>query len=231
MAGCLQYSSVDNAVAKLSKIQEYLDLGYSTTLDVALDVEESNFTGEASPHVEKLKEITMLYTGMEQELKRYLKASELTKIAFKKDYEKLTDGSVPDIEEIFKKKLEETEPDVEDLNEHAQLKEFVKQIWYVHHNGEPLPSDAVENDDADIIVAQASEESVICPLTQQQMVEPVRSKQCHHNYERMAILQHLKSRNKRVRCPIAGCSHYVVEGDLEANHNLAFRIKRLQRKP
>lgn len=164
-------------------------------------------------------------------------------------------GSVPDIEEIFKKKLEETESDVEDLNEHAQLKEFVKQIWYVHHNGEPLPSDAVENDDADIIVAQvttvqllmifwitclivfvntlfqASEESVICPLTQQQMVEPVRSKQCHHSYERMAILQHLKSRNKRVRCPIAGCSHYVVEGDLEANHNLAFRIKRLQRKP
>lgn len=91
MAGCLQYSSVDNAVAKLSKIQEYLDLGYSTTLDVALDVEESNFTGEASPHVEKLKEITMLYTGMEQELKRYLKASDLTKIAFKKDYEKLTE--------------------------------------------------------------------------------------------------------------------------------------------
>ena len=86
MAGTFHYNSVDSAVAKLSKFQEYLEIGYSTTLEIALDIEESNSSGEACPEVERLKEITLEYAQMEQELNQWLKAAELTKTAFKQEY-------------------------------------------------------------------------------------------------------------------------------------------------
>jgi hypothetical protein len=86
MASSLQYNSVDTAVGKLSKIQEYLDLGYSTALEIALDIEESNDTGESSPEVENLKKVTLEYVQMEQELKQWLQAAEMTKDAFKEEY-------------------------------------------------------------------------------------------------------------------------------------------------
>jgi hypothetical protein len=86
MAGSFQYLSVDNAVVKLSKIQEYLDLGYSTALEIALDIEESNSTGESSPEVENLKKVTLEYAQMEHELKQWLNAAEMTKAAFQKEY-------------------------------------------------------------------------------------------------------------------------------------------------
>ncbi len=86
MASSLQYNSVDTAVGKLSKIQEYLDLGYSTALEIALDIEESNDRGESSPEVENLKKATLEYVQMEQELKQWLQAAEMTKEAFKEEY-------------------------------------------------------------------------------------------------------------------------------------------------
>ena len=62
------------------------------------------------------------------------------------------------------------------------------------------------------------------------MVEPVSSKNCKHNYEKEAIIQHIRGRRNRVRCPVGGCANYIVEADLQPNTGLAFRIKRLQRK-
>ena len=87
----VRYDIVDNAVEKLSKIQEYLDLGYSTALDIALDIEESNATGEPSPEVENLKQITLDYVVMEEELKQWLDAAKLTKTEFKKEYKNITE--------------------------------------------------------------------------------------------------------------------------------------------
>lgn len=69
----------------------------------------------------------------------------------------------------------------------------------------------------------------MCPITRKEMVEPVRSKTCNHSYEKVAIIRHIKSR-QRARCPVAGCAHYVTERELELNATLAFRIKRLHRK-
>ena len=91
MANSLQYDSVDTAVEKLSKIQEYLDLGYSTALEIALDIEESNEAEEPSPEVEHLKQITMEYVAMEEELKQWLNAAKLTKTAFRKEYQNVTE--------------------------------------------------------------------------------------------------------------------------------------------
>jgi hypothetical protein len=55
-------------------------------LEIALDIEESNATGESSPEVEKLKKVTLEYVQMEKELKQWQQAAEMTKTAFGEEY-------------------------------------------------------------------------------------------------------------------------------------------------
>ena len=85
-----EYKPVDNAVGKLSRIQEYLDVGLSTTLEIALDIEEGNESGkttaEIDPRIDQLKEITLEYVKMEKELKQWLRAAEMTKTAFQEEH-------------------------------------------------------------------------------------------------------------------------------------------------
>ena len=80
-----------------------------------------------------------------------------------------------------------------------------------------------------VCMFQAPDESITCPITRKQMVQPVRSKKCNHSYEKAAIVQLIRNR-QRAHCPVAGCANFVTDGDLEPNEDLAFRIKRLQRK-
>lgn len=51
-------------------------------------------------------------------------------------------------------KLNETDMTNTDLQKHRKAKEFVKQVWNVNHQGQPLPTDQNENVDSDIIIAQ-----------------------------------------------------------------------------
>ncbi len=51
-------------------------------------------------------------------------------------------------------KLNETDTADNDLQQHPKAKEFIKQVWNVHHSGQPLPTDQIENIDSDIIIAQ-----------------------------------------------------------------------------
>ena len=88
MAGSFQYNQIDSSTERLSKIQEYLDVGLSSTLDIALDIEESNTPDETSEEMEKLKDLTVQYVQMEKDLEQWLKAAQLTKTAFREEYSK-----------------------------------------------------------------------------------------------------------------------------------------------
>ena len=41
-----------------------------------------------------------------------------------------------------------------DLQKHPRAKEFVKQVWNIHHSGQPLPTEQSEPEDSDIMIAQ-----------------------------------------------------------------------------
>jgi hypothetical protein len=51
-------------------------------------------------------------------------------------------------------KLNETDTAENDLQKHPKAKEFIKQVWNIHHGGQPLPTDQNETIDSDIIIAQ-----------------------------------------------------------------------------
>ena len=64
-------------------------------------------------------------------------------------------GSVPSIEDILMSNLNEANTtDEKELQRHPKAKEFIKQVWNIHHSGQPLPTEQNEPEDSDIIIAQ-----------------------------------------------------------------------------
>uniref|UniRef100_A0A8C7KG46 E3 SUMO-protein ligase NSE2 n=1 Tax=Oncorhynchus kisutch TaxID=8019 RepID=A0A8C7KG46_ONCKI len=71
--------------------------------------------------------------------------------------------------------------------------------------------------ECDVAVTQ-SEVNFTCPLTQVEMVNPMKNKKCNHHYDRDAIMGMIKARQnqkKKLRCPVVGCGNTdVKQGDL-----------------
>uniref|UniRef100_A0A674AIF6 E3 SUMO-protein ligase NSE2 n=1 Tax=Salmo trutta TaxID=8032 RepID=A0A674AIF6_SALTR len=71
--------------------------------------------------------------------------------------------------------------------------------------------------ECDIAVTQ-SEVNFTCPLTQVEMVNPMKNRKCNHHYDRDAITGMIKARQnqkKKLRCPVVGCGNTdVKQGDL-----------------
>ena len=55
---------------------------------------------------------------------------------------------------------------------------------------------AADDDDDDVIMT-SEELTIKCPYTQQVMKEPVRNKNCNHNYEKMAIIDFIARRRAK----------------------------------
>ena len=78
------FRAVENAVDKVSKVKEYVDNGLSVTLDVALDLEE---VCEGSERIRELEDTMLQYVDMERELDQWVKAVDLAKAEFNRQYD------------------------------------------------------------------------------------------------------------------------------------------------
>ena len=80
----VEFRGVENAAEKMKKLkEEYITNGMGVTMDVALDLEESQ---ENNKHVPELQDAMLQYAEMERELTQWLQALDKTKTQFKKDY-------------------------------------------------------------------------------------------------------------------------------------------------
>ena len=76
--------------------------------------------------------------------------------------------------------------------------------------------------DAEGVVVAGATESLICPITQSRMNNPVLNIKCGHSYDRSAILEHIRrSTQLAVKCPVAGCPAFVKQNVLKTNKKLA----------
>ncbi|KAJ7325650.1 E3 SUMO-protein ligase NSE2 [Desmophyllum pertusum] len=99
------FRAVDNAVEKVKKVKEYVENGLGVTLDVALDLEE---VCKESERVRELEDTMLQYVGMEREMDQWVKAVDLAKTEFNRQYNASSDN-IPNIEEIFKQQLNSLE--------------------------------------------------------------------------------------------------------------------------
>ncbi|KAL9232442.1 hypothetical protein vseg_007554 [Gypsophila vaccaria] len=92
------------------------------------------------------------------------------------------------------------------LQKDPLLRRFREAVWNVHHAGQPMPGE--EQEDIIMTTTQIGLLNTVCPITGKSvtdLLEPVRSLDCKHVYEKKAILQHLRHHTKSNKCPVAGC--------------------------
>lgn len=110
----------------------------------------------------------------------------------------------------------------DDYRQNQHYLNFKRRIWAIHHPDEPLPWEK----DEDIVESSQSTTSLLCPISRQMMVHPVKNRKCNHVYEldniRNLMTNHFKSRHNRraghqrpCPCPVAACQATVSEADLE----------------
>eukprot|EP00897_Mesotaenium_endlicherianum_P007888 jgi/Mesen1/7127/ME000369S06451 len=113
--------------------------------------------------------------------------------------------------------------------EHELYKSFKSDIWNVHHAGEPMPGQ--EEDDM-VMTTSGLVLNVSCPISGKQvtdLVDPVRSTECRHIYDRASIIDFIRKRRGK-KCPIAACPKAIVEEMLEAGRALKLELEQMKRR-
>lgn len=105
-----------------------------------------------------------------------------------------------------------------------EYKEMKERLWEVNHPDEALPEGS-SDEEGDLVVATAKQ-SLICPITQSDFVDPVTNPSCGHSYSRAGITALAERRAGSVQCPIHGCRHAVVIANLTRNTRLERRVAR-----
>ena len=103
-------------------------------------------------------------------------------------------------------------------DDHPKMKAMRKRMWFAGHEDEPFPED-----DDDIIMDEVK--TFTCPLTKQRYVDPVKSKICGHTFSREAIYNFFQG-NRKVKCPVAGCSMTFGKDDLEDDYETQHAMDR-----
>ncbi|KAG6607898.1 E3 SUMO-protein ligase MMS21, partial [Cucurbita argyrosperma subsp. sororia] len=136
------------------------------------------------------------------------------------DFEKLLDNEVAKV----------SENSSSNLHNHSIIRQFREAIWNVHHAGQPMPGE--EQEDVVMTSTQCNLLNVTCPLSGKpvtELAEPVRSTECKHVYEKVAIMQYLKSKRSRAQCPVAACPKMLQPEKVISDPFLPIEIDELRK--
>ncbi|XP_003219443.1 E3 SUMO-protein ligase NSE2 [Anolis carolinensis] len=207
----VSFGSVDTCLSSLKQCQSYISTGMEMATKVAFDLVENRNDIE---DINAMEDVMLEYAAMNREVCHYVKAVQETVKQIKQKKPEILPDIKLEVEEKFKT-LESTNTDL-DLQRDEKLVHFKDQLrkmknqFGVHSDPEEIPD--LELVDEDIAVTE-SQVNFICPITQKEMMNPVRNKVCGHTYGEEAILQLLRNREqrkKKVCCPTIGCNNRNV---------------------
>ncbi|XP_063777370.1 E3 SUMO-protein ligase NSE2 isoform X2 [Pseudophryne corroboree] len=160
--------------------------------------------------VDSMQFVMLEYAALNRDLNQYIHAVEETVHKLKRD----PPDEIPDLRELVQERYtalqsENTEEDLWKAEKYVQLKEQLRDLRTQMGVSLDSADRNVEDEDEEVAVTQSSA-NFTCPITQMEMVNPVKNKVCGHTYEREAIERMIQSRHqkkKATRCPKVGCDH------------------------
>jgi SUMO ligase MMS21 Smc5/6 complex component len=113
----------------------------------------------------------------------------------------------------------------------SAMKEYNEITWecgpgYGNRQGYPI----IENDNGvtdDEFVMQ-SRDSLICPISQCIMKEPVKNIACNHSYSKDMIERLFNSGSHAIACPVSGCRGTVQRRNLVKDENLERKLSKTE---
>uniref|UniRef100_A0A8C5PNA2 E3 SUMO-protein ligase NSE2 n=1 Tax=Leptobrachium leishanense TaxID=445787 RepID=A0A8C5PNA2_9ANUR len=207
-APLMSFTSVDNSLSSLKNCQAYINTGMETTTNVALDLLES---GCEADDVNSMESVMLEYAEMDRELNQYIYAVEDVMRKLKREPQE----QVPDLLVLVKERHTELQRKnaKDDLRKADKFIKFKDQLRETRMQMGVSQGETSDEGDEDIAVTQ-SMINLNCPITQSQMINPVKNKVCGHTYEKEAIEEMIQDRHhkkKNTRCPNLGCDHKDVK--------------------
>ncbi|XP_044148705.1 E3 SUMO-protein ligase NSE2 isoform X1 [Bufo gargarizans] len=204
-ASLISTSAVENSLSSLRNCQAYIDTGMEITTGVALDLIQNG--GDAAD-VDSMESVMLEYAVLNRDLNHYISAVEETVRQVKRDQPE----DVPDLRQLVHQtynshRKQNTDEALKKSNKFVNFKEQIRDLRKQMGISQGSEDGALEDDDEEIAVTQSTA-NFTCPITQMEMVNPVKNKACGHTYEREAIEKMIQSRhrkNKNIRCPTIGC--------------------------
>uniref|UniRef100_A0A1A7Y4P9 E3 SUMO-protein ligase NSE2 n=1 Tax=Iconisemion striatum TaxID=60296 RepID=A0A1A7Y4P9_9TELE len=225
----MSVSSVRGTLSSLKSCQTEFGTVMDIVTDVAMDLAETR--DEEMNRAIKEMEATMLEcTRLDREINNFVDIVEQVTEAGAQQPDAMFDLSAK-VKQQFSDRIAQLS-DAE-LQKHPKVIAFKESIKSTVNQANQESTENVEELDEDIAVTQ-SQVNFTCPLTQVEMVNPVKNKKCNHHYDEGAILGLIKKKNsqkKKCRCPVVGCANVDVrESDLIQDQVLRRKIQSYKRQ-
>ncbi|KAG9447777.1 hypothetical protein H6P81_013905 [Aristolochia fimbriata] len=194
--------------------------GLSVIKSIAVDLEKENH----SEMVKQLEDSVLELLVASEDCTTYSKAVEAVGNGYQPQ-EELTDFKKLLEDEVTKLKRETPAAPLSN----PFLRQFKEAIWNVHHAGQPMPGE--EQEDIVMTSTQSNLLNITCPLSGKpvtQLESPVRSVDCKHIYEKMAVMHYIVSKKPTPRCPVAGCPKILVPERVICDSFLPIEIEEMR---
>uniref|UniRef100_A0A3P9IVV9 E3 SUMO-protein ligase NSE2 n=1 Tax=Oryzias latipes TaxID=8090 RepID=A0A3P9IVV9_ORYLA len=226
----MSLSAVNGALSNLKSCLADIATGMDIVTDVAIDVVESQ-DEEMNSSIKELETMILDCAELDREINVFIDiAKEVTSEVNAQQPEALF-GLSDKVKEQFSERIARLSDD--EIHSHQKVAAFKDSIGNASKQTNQKSAENTEEFDEDIAVTQ-SQVNFTCPLTQVEMLKPVKNKKCNHYYDESAILDLIKTRRnlkKKCRCPVVGCENAdVKESDLILDQILRRRIQNHKKK-
>ncbi|KAG5856992.1 E3 SUMO-protein ligase NSE2 [Anguilla rostrata] len=206
----MSMSVVNSTVSALKGCQNDIGTAMDIVTDVALDLVETEGNEE---DIQKLEDMMLDCARLDREINCFVEAVEQMTAQARLQLQ-------PEAMFTLKNQVEEHFAKLQgcfvdsDLHRHSKVVSFTESVRNSGAQANPSASENRDEDmDEDIQVTQ-SQVNFTCPLTQVEMVNPVKNKKCNHYYDHDAVLGMIRSKHsqkKNFRCPVVGCGNTDVK--------------------
>nr|XP_040020405.1 E3 SUMO-protein ligase NSE2 isoform X1 [Gasterosteus aculeatus aculeatus] len=230
----MSLSGVHGALSNLKLCQADIGTGMEIVTDVALDLAEAQVNDLVTDEggiagIKEIEAMVLECAKLDREINCFVDiVQQVTAEVSTQQPETMVDLSAK-VREQFTEKLA-TLSDAE-LHNHQKVVAFKESIKNSVNQANQESAETTEEDE-DIRVTQ-SQVNFTCPLTQVEMVKPMKNKKCNHHYDEDAIMSLIKTKQKqkkKCRCPVVGCGNAdVKQSDLIPDQILRRRIQSQKR--
>ena len=111
----------------------------------------------------------------------------------------------------------------------AEVKEYNELTWetgpgFGNKQSYPILKEDVEDDQ----IVMQSRDSLMCPISQGLLKDPVRNTTCNHSYSKAMIESLFHASQQAISCPVSGCRNTVMKRNLVSDEKLEKKLKRTE---
>ncbi|XP_029307532.1 E3 SUMO-protein ligase NSE2 [Cottoperca gobio] len=225
----MSLSAVHGTLSSLKSCQADIGTGMDIVTDVAMDLAETQ-DEEVNPGIKEMEAMILECAKLDREINYFVDiVQQVTGEVTSQQPEAMFSLSAK-VKEQFTERIGRLSD--ADLQNHQKVVAFKDSIKNSLNQANQESAENTEELDEDIAVTQ-TQVNFTCPLTQVEMVNPMKNKKCGHHYDEGAILSMIKARHsqkKKCRCPVVGCGNAdVKQSDLIPDQILRRKIQSQKR--